>query len=532
MRHKRASGILLHPTCLPGRFGIGDIGPVATEFLDFLVETGQHWWQMLPLGPAGGSNSPYQSHSSFAGNPLLISPERMVDEGYLLEADLPGPHRYDGTETRIDFDAVRHLKEGLLRHSFERFDPANDSDYGFFVTKQAEWLDDYSLYMALKAEHHEHAWYEWEPAMATRRPDAMEEAKVRLDAEVRYHKFVQYLFFRQWRALRDSCRHRNIDLIGDLPIYVADDSADVWARPDLFHLDISGRPTVVAGVPPDLFSPEFGQRWGNPLYHWEAHKAEHYAWWFSRLRASIDRVDVVRLDHFRGFEAYWEVPASSPTAAVGRWVEAPGVDFLTELRNHLGGLPLVAEDLGVITDKVEKLRDDFGLPGMKILQFAFGASHNDEQYLPYRHVPHCVVYTGTHDNDTTVGWYYMTPGATGQSSEQVIEEREFVRRVIGHSDEPIHWAMTRLAYSSVADTVIIPLQDILGLGSTARMNIPGEATGHWGWRFEFSQVTPEVRTRLAELTFVYGRWNGELPPHFRRIPGFETVNPSVNPLVS
>lgn len=530
MRHKRASGILLHPTSLPGRFGIGDLGPSATEFLDFLAETGQHWWQMLPLGPTGGSNSPYQSHSSFAGNPLLISPERMVEAGYLDADDLTElPH--DGPEVRVDFDAVRRLKEGLFREAFARFDPVGDPNYGFFTASQGGWLDDFSLFMALKAEHEGRAWFDWGPELATRQPEALAAARERLDAEVRYHRFVQYLFYSQWRALRDQCRHRNIQLIGDIPIYVAEDSADVWARPDLFHLDAFGRPTVVAGVPPDLFEPVYGQLWGNPLYRWEAHKAEHYAWWFARMRATTERVDLVRLDHFRGFEAYWEVPASSKTAAVGRWVEGPGADFLAALREDLGGLPLIAEDLGVITPGVEALRDDFDLPGMKILQFAFSAGE-DEKFLPHRHIPHCIVYTGTHDNDTTVGWFYMTPGSTGQTAEQVIEEREFARRYLGPTEEPVHWAVNRLAFQSVADTAILPLQDVLGLGNTARMNVPGHATGHWGWRFEFSQITPEVRSRLAELTFVYGRWNGPVPDHLRRTPGTEAVNPSVNPLVS
>ncbi len=527
MRYKRASGILLHPTSLPGRFGIGDIGPVAHAFIDFLSETGQHWWQMLPLGPTGDSNSPYQSHSSFAGNPLLISPERMVEDGYLDPVDLAElPH--EGPEVRIDFVTVEALKEGLFRKAFTRFDPENDPNFGFFTASQAGWLDDFALYMALKHEHDDRPWYEWEPNLATRQAGALDAAKERLDAEVQFHRFVQYLFSRQWRAMRDYCRHHDVRLMGDLPIYVAEDSADVWARPDLFHLDDFGRPTVVAGVPPDLFEPVYGQLWGNPIYRWEAHKGEHYAWWFARIRATTDRVDVVRLDHFRGFEAYWEVPASSKTAAVGRWVEGPGGDFLAALRENLGGLPLVAEDLGIITPPVEKLRDDFQLPGMKVLQFGFGAGDNADQYLPHRHIPHCIVYTGTHDNDTMVGWYYMTPGSTRESPEQVIEEREFVRRYLGPTEEPIHWAINRIAFASVADTVILPLQDVLGLGSNARMNVPGHATGHWGWRFEFSQLTPEVRSRLAELTYVYGRWSGPLPDSLQRAPGHEPLNPMVS----
>jgi 4-alpha-glucanotransferase len=527
MRHKRASGILLHPTSLPGRFGIGDLGPSAIEFIDFLAETGQHWWQILPIGPTGGSNSPYQSLSSFAGNPLLISPETLVSEGYLDAADLPETEEPSLHETRVDFDAVEQSKVKLFYLAFERFNPASEPDYNFFNAKQASWLDDFALYISLKHEHQGRPWYEWAPDLATRQPAALDAARERLDRDIRFQKFLQYLFSRQWQLMRDYGRRQNVNMIGDLPIYVADDSADVWARPDLFHLDMSGRPTVVAGVPPDLFSPEFGQRWGNPLYRWETHKAEHYAWWFARIRATTDRVDLLRLDHFRGFEAYWEVPASSPSAAVGRWIEAPGHDFLTELRQYLGGLPLVAEDLGVITEKVEKLRDEFGLPGMKILQFGFG-SGPDSQFLPDRHIPHCVVYTGTHDNDTTVGWFYMTPGSTSQSAEQVIEEREFVRRYLGPTEEPIHWALNRLAFSSVADTVILPLQDVLGLGSTARMNIPGDPSGQWGWRFEFSQVTTEVRSRLAELTFVYGRWNGDVPDHVRRRTGNESTHPLVS----
>ncbi len=515
MRHKRASGILLHPTSLPGRFGIGDIGPAAWAFVDFLTETGQHWWQMLPLGPTGAGNSPYQSHSSFAGNPLLISPEEMVNDGFLDQQELPDVPPIDNPDHRVDFHAVAVLKESLLRRAFSKFHPDRDHKYQEFVTNEAEWLDDFSLYMALKHAHNGQAWWDWEPALRMRQAEALAVARRKFEDEVRYHKFVQYLFARQWHALRTLCRSRNIELIGDLPIYVAEDSADVWSRPDLFHLDENGRATLVAGVPPDLFSPEHGQRWGNPIYNWDAHKAEGYKWWASRLKASINHVDLVRLDHFRGFEAYWEVPATSPTAAIGQWVEGPGADFLESMRNQLGSLPLVAEDLGVITDKVEKLRDDFGLPGMRILQFGFGPG-GDGGHLPHNHVHHCVVYTGTHDNDTSVGWFYQSPPSMIQSQEQIHEERAYTRRYIGSHDEAIHWAFNRLAMKSVADTAILPLQDILGLGSSARMNIPGEADGHWGWRFEFSQITHEVRAHLADLTYVYQRWNGQIPNHLHR----------------
>lgn len=511
MRLPRASGILLHPTSLPGRFGIGDMGPEAHTFVDLLAETGQRWWQILPLGPTGYGNSPYQSYSSYAGNPLLISPERLVVDGWLSPADWDGyPHLPDA---RVDFDDVVIAKEGLLRLAFTRF---RREHLGFesFTSENASWLDDYALYMALKEIHGGAAWYDWDRELVSREPRTIARWRQKLADQILYYQFVQYAFDRQWTALREACARRDIRLIGDMPIFVAQDSADIWARPDLFQLDAMGRPLAVAGVPPDYFS-ETGQLWGNPLYRWEAHATERFAWWIARLKASTDRVDLIRLDHFRGFEAYWEVPAGSETAATGRWALGPGTAFLEALRDGLGGLPLIAEDLGDITAEVEALRDRFDLPGMRILQFAFAAGTTD-YHLPHRFVHHCVAYTGTHDNDTSVGWFKGSAVETTQSREQVRAERAFALRYLGTSGAEIHWDLIRVALASVADTVIIPLQDVLGLDQSGRMNVPGHARGNWGWRLRAGQLDDRARERLANLTAVYSRWNGSVPPRFSR----------------
>src|SRR5579864_5124819 len=367
MRLPRASGILLHPTSLPSRFGIGDLGPEADAFLEFLTETGQRWWQILPLGPTGYGNSPYQSHSSFAGNPLLISPELLAQAGLLEPSDwLDYPEMSPG---HVDFDVVTVVKHRLLRRAFNKFQRDN-SAFVTFLQANIFWLEDYALFMAVKAAHGQRAWNEWEPEIAARQPQALIDWRNRQDDEVAYQQFVQFIFATQWERLRSACRARGIGLIGDLPIFVAQDSADVWAAPELFELDSAGQQTAVAGVPPDYFSAT-GQLWGNPVYRWEAHAAENYAWWIKRLRATTDRVDLVRLDHFRGFEAYWEVPAGSTTAATGRWVKGPGGAFLEAVKEKMGGLPLIGEDLGIITREVEELRDRFELPGMRVLQFAF-----------------------------------------------------------------------------------------------------------------------------------------------------------------
>jgi 4-alpha-glucanotransferase len=511
MRLPRASGILLHPTSLPGRFGIGDLGPGAHAFLDFLAESGQRWWQMLPLGPSGAGNSPYQSYSSYAGNPLLISPERLVEDGWLSRSDwadypcLPRDH--------VDFGAVSHAKEKLLRRAFEHFEP-DHFDFERFRQDQAHWLDDYSVYMALKEVNGGASWIAWDRDVVVRKPEALDRCRRELAGEILYYQFVQFAFARQWRALREAYRERQIQLIGDVPIFVALDSADVWARPELFQLDALGHPLFVAGVPPDYFSAD-GQLWGNPLYRWEAHEREHFAWWIARLKATTERVDLVRLDHFRGFQAYWEVPADSLTAATGRWALGPGTAFLEALREGLGGLPLIAEDLGDITPEVESLRDRFDLPGMRVLQFAFGGDAGTEFHLPHRYINRCIVFTGTHDNDTALGWFRADHAGSTQGLARHRFERSFAMRYLGTDGAEFHWDLIRAALSSVADTVVIPWQDILGLDSRARMNTPGTATGNWSWRYQADEVTPALCARLAEMTAVYGRWNGALPEAFQ-----------------
>jgi 4-alpha-glucanotransferase len=524
-RLPRASGLLFHPTSLPGPFGVGDLGPAANKFIDLLAETGQRWWQILPLGPTGYGNSPYQSYSSFAGNPLLISPEVLLEDGLLRASDLDDYPEFP--EDRVDFDAVIPAKDRLLRRAFERF-KRKQGDFETFITVEAEWLDDYALYMALKESHAGRAWYDWEPALVIRDPSALAKAREQHGEAVRYFQFVQFLFDRQWRALRGAGQARGVGLIGDLPIYVAQDCADVWARPDLFQLDAQGRPTVVAGVPPDYFA-ETGQLWGNPLYRWQAHEAEGFSWWIKRLKAQLARVDLVRLDHFRGFEAYWEVPAGAPTAVTGRWAKGPGTAFLEAVRNSLDCLPIVAEDLGDITTEVYALRDRFDLPGMRVLQFGFSGEPGTEFHLPYSYINHCIAYTGTHDNDTTLGWFTSPLIGTPEHRADTIAQRAFARKAVGSTScDEIHWAVTRAAFASVADTVIVPLQDVLGLGGAARMNVPGRPEGNWCWRMRAGQLRPSAHERLAELTGVTGRWNGPPvarygPPHVARTASLATT---------
>jgi 4-alpha-glucanotransferase len=507
MRLPRSSGILLHPTSLPGRFGIGDLGPAAYEFLDFLTDTGQRWWQILPLGPTGYGNSPYQSYSSFAGNPMLISPERLADEGLLSPSDWARFPRLD--DDRVDFDAVIAAKDELFRKAFERFG-RGDAGFRAFVKANAGWLDDFSLFMALKEAHGGRAWCDWGAPHVRRDPGALKKSREKLAGSVRYYQFLQYAFARQWGALREACRARNVGMIGDLPIYVAQDCADVWSRPDLFQLDTAGKPTAVAGVPPDYFSAT-GQLWGNPLYRWEAHRDEGFAWWLDRLKAQLSRVDLVRLDHFRGFEAYWEVPAGAETAVGGCWRLGPGAEFLEAVRTGLGGLPIVAEDLGDITPEVLSLRDRFGLPGMRVLQFGFQGSPGTELHLPFSFVNNCLAYTGTHDNDTTVGWFetLARDGAVDRRYRKA--QIAYAHEVVGSDGEEIHWDVIRAALGSVADTVIVPLQDVLGLGSDARMNTPGVGEGNWCWRFRRNQLRAGDRARLARLTAAFHRWNGKPP---------------------
>jgi 4-alpha-glucanotransferase len=490
---ERSAGILLHPTSLPGPFGIGDIGPVAYDWIDVLAHAGQTWWQILPLGPTGYGDSPYQCFSAFAGNPYLLSPELLQRDGLLRPIDLAGVHF---PADHVDYGAIIPFKRSLLRRAWDAYQggaaPTLRPLFDEFNARQATWLDDYALFMALKDAHEGAAWLSWSQDLILRKPAALEQARRRLASGVGLHRFGQFLFFRQHAALREHARQRGVRLIGDVPIFVSADSADVWANPHLFQLDEDRQPRVEAGVPPDYFSPT-GQLWGNPHYDWEASRRTRYSWWVARLRATLEQVDLVRLDHFRGFEAAWEIPAGAETAESGHWAPGPGAGLLNALRSALGGLPLIAEDLGLITPEVEALREQFHLPGMRILQFAF--SGPDNRFLPHNHDRNTVVYTGTHDNDTTVGWYETLPG----------NERDFLHRYAPGVGHETHWDLIRMAWSSVANYAITPLQDILGLPTEARMNYPGRPAGNWGWRFVSGQVTPGHMDRLADLTWLYLR---------------------------
>ncbi|HBY97591.1 MAG: 4-alpha-glucanotransferase [Ardenticatenaceae bacterium] len=495
MKFPRATGILLHPTSFPGGFGIGDLGDAAFRFVDFLATSGLKLWQIMPLGPTGYGDSPYASFSAFAGNPLLISPERLAVEGWLVPADLAMASAFP--EQRVDFGPVIEWKRPLLRRAYERFDAcATEADLAelqSFVAANREWLDDYVLFMALKEAHGGGVWSTWEPEIAHHEAAAVQQWTQALQDQVRAHTFLQWQFARQWSRLKAYANEREIQIIGDIPIFVAYDSADVWAHPHLFHLDERGSPTVVAGVPPDYFS-ETGQLWGNPLYRWDRMRANGYHWWVERFRHTLTQVDIVRIDHFRGFEAYWEVAATERTAVNGRWVKGPGADLFAAVEAGLGALPIVAEDLGYITPEVEALRDALGFPGMRILQFAFSADATDP-YLPHNYPHNTVVFTGSHDNDTTLGWY-----------EKATEhERDYVRRYLNTDGSEIAWLMVRLAFSSVANQAIVPLQDILSLGSEARMNMPGQASGNWGWRYREEVLTPELSRRVHELVRIFGR---------------------------
>jgi 4-alpha-glucanotransferase len=493
---ERSAGLLLHPTSLPGPFGIGDLGPEAHAFVRFLADTGQSLWQVLPLGPTGYGDSPYQLFSAFAGNPLLVSPELLRDDGLLTDADLTPP---PFPAERVDFGPVIEWKTALLERAWQRFQggaaPQLRESFELYRRANRRWLDDYALFMALKVAHSGAMWNRWDRELAAREPQALALARRRLRHSIGSHRFRQFLFDRQWSALRNAARAQGIRILGDVPIYVAYDSADVWARPELFQLGADLEPTAVAGVPPDYFS-ETGQLWGNPLYRWDVLATKGFGWWVERFRETLARVDLVRLDHFRGLEAYWEVPAGEPTAQRGRWLKAPGERLLATLRRRLGGLPIVAEDLGVITPEVIALRDRFVLPGMKILQFAFTGG-GWSTALPHEFPRHCVVYTGTHDNDTARGWFERsgTP-----------EERAFALRYLGTDGQHFAWDLCRLAHASVAETSILPVQDLLDLGTEARMNLPARPSGNWDWRLRQGQLDGAAADRLAEWTQVYGRW--------------------------
>jgi 4-alpha-glucanotransferase len=492
----RGSGVLLHPTSLPGPYGIGDLGPAAYRWVDALATAGQQWWQLLPLAPTGYADSPYQCLSTFAGNFYLISPDELIREGLLRRDDVASSAFADGY---ADYDRVIPFKVKLLTCAWENFRrglaPALRPDFEQFCQAEAGWLDDFALFMALKDAHGGASWLAWETELKARQPAALVQARATLADAIEQHRFRQFLFFRQWRAVKAYAHTHGVKVIGDVPIFVAADSADVWSNPESFHLDEQRRPKVVAGVPPDYFSAT-GQLWGNPLYNWETLKQTGYAWWVNRVRAAFNQVDLVRIDHFRGFEAYWEVPGADQTAEHGQWVKGPGADLFDTLAERLGTLAIIAEDLGTITPEVDALRTRYNFPGMRILQFAF-AGAVEERFLPHNYERNTVVYTGTHDNDTTRGW-----SATATEAECAFMER-YSGQVC--TEETIAWVLIRLAWASVADLAVAPLQDVLNLGSEARMNLPGRPAGWWRWRVTESQLTGPGLDRLGELTEAYQR---------------------------
>ncbi len=489
----RSAGVLLHPTSLPGPFGIGDLGPEAHRFVDLLAAGGQRVWQILPLGPPGPGDSPYTARSSFAGNPMLVSPELLVADGLLNESELDDAPSFP--DNRVDFIEVARWKESLFRRAFGRFDRGRLDDWEEFVERSRAWLPDYALYVAIRARDG-HVWWEWPGELAGRDPGAVARARRELGGEIRFQEFLQWLFWRQWAGLKARATVAGISIFGDLPIFLDLDSTDVWANRRLFRLGPDGRPDVVAGVPPDAFSAT-GQRWGNPHYRWDSMRNEGYAWWIERLRHTLTTVDLVRIDHFRGFEAAWEIPADEATAINGRWAPGPGEDFFRRAEEALGELPIVVEDLGVITKRVRALRDALGFPGMKVLQFAFGDDARNP-YLPHNHIANSVVYTGTHDNDTTLGWF-KTRGH---------DERHRILRYLATDGHDVASDLIRVAYASVAKMAIVPMQDVLRLGPEARMNVPGDADGNWSWRFRHEQIDPGRIAWLREMAVTCGRLPG------------------------
>jgi 4-alpha-glucanotransferase len=502
MQVERSCGILCHPTSMPGRYGIGELGDGLFRFLDFLAAAGQTLWQLLPLGPTGYGDSPYQPFSVFAGNPLLISLDALQEEGLLCKEELRLERPFP--EDSVDYGEVISFKQRVLRCSYERIKREADAQWRMeweeFCQQNQGWLDDYALFLALKQRFDWASWVHWEPGLALREEQALAHWREALSDEVGYHSYLQFLFARQWRKVREYARQAGITIIGDVPIFVGHDSADVWKHRDLFRLDDKGMPSVVAGVPPDYFSPT-GQLWGNPLYRWDVMRDDGYAWWIERFKAALSLVDLVRLDHFRGFSGYWEVQANQETAANGRWVKGPGEGLLQAIERALGGLPIIAEDLGLITPDVVALREQFGLPGMRVLQFAFDGDPTNV-HLPHNYERNSLAYTGTHDNDTTLGWY--------RSVDQAMQHR--VRLYTGSDGRDAHWALIRLVMGSVAQMAIFPLQDALGLGSESRLNHPGRPHGNWAWRYTADQLQPKLAEHLRELAALFGRWRDPHTP--------------------
>lgn len=495
---RRESGVLLHVTSLPSRYGIGDLGPEAYRWADFLAETRQSIWQILPLNPTdlAHGNSPYQSLSAFAGNPLFISPDLILKDGWLKEADLEAVPQFP--RTRVDYSSVNAFKSGLFEVAFGRFQQSSPTyDYEKFCLENSDWLDDYALFKTFHNYFTGKIWTDWPQDIQDKNPESLESLKKDFKDRIRFEKFLQYLFFKQWDSLKHYCNEIGIQIFGDVPIYVIHNSADVWSSPELFKLDRQKRPYAVAGVPPDYFS-ETGQLWGNPLYQWEALRETGYAWWIKRVKHNARLFDIIRIDHFRGLIGYWEVPAGEPSAVNGQWVEAPAEDFFRSLSRRLPNLSIIAEDLGVITPDVREIMNRFEFPGMKVLLFAFGDDLAANPYIPHNLPRHCIIYTGTHDNNTARGWF---------EKEAAPETRERLFRYLGREvpKEAIHWELIRLAMMSVADKAVFPLQDILGLGAEARMNRPSTTEGNWQWRLLPEQLTPAIAEMLRGMTALSGR---------------------------
>jgi 4-alpha-glucanotransferase len=494
MSFERASGILLHPTSLPSRGGIGDLGPVAHEFVEFLAAARQRLWQVLPLSPVGYANSPYSSISAFAGNPLLISLERLADKGWIGLDRVKSVADYDGD---VDFERAKSAKMPLIREAATNFLQNAKGNYRAryerFCRDNAWWLEDYVLFAVLRHKY-PGSWNNWPREIARRESGALQKEREEMGPMLDSARVVQFFFYEQWNAVREHCANYKIKVIGDVAIFVNYDSADVWTHPDIFQLNGNLEPEFVAGVPPDAFS-KTGQRWGNPLYRWDVLKQRGYDWWIQRMRWATTTCDIVRLDHFRGFESYWEIPAYEPTAIHGRWVKGPADDLFHALRNALGDLPFIAEDLGMITPEVHALRERLQVPGMRVMQFGFG-DRGAHIYLPHKFEPNTVVYTGTHDNDTTVGWWRHSANE---------DERRHAAEYLGKPEDGIHWAFIRAAEGSVADQCVVPLQDVLGLGTEARMNTPSRPDNNWAWRFHPGVLTPELAKKLAAIADVSDR---------------------------
>lgn len=496
----------MHPTSLPSKFGIGDFGKSAFDFVDFLVTSKQTLWQVLPLGQTGYGDSPYQCFSAFAGNVFLISLEKLVEDGFLSKKDIADVP--DFTVDRVDFGKVIDYKLPILRKAFENFRKTDDEtiaqEFRGFCHENAFWLDDYALFRAIKLANDQVSWQDWDEELKLRDADALRKARLDLDDEDFAQKFYQFVFFRQWNSVKSYANENGIRIIGDVPIFIALDSADVWCNPTQFKLNEDGTPKVVAGVPPDYFS-KTGQLWGNPIYNWDLMRSTGFQWWVDRVRHTLKTVDVVRIDHFRGFAASWEVPGGDKTAERGQWVNVPGKDLFNTLKWVFGDLPILAEDLGVITPDVEELRDSFGFPGMRILQFAWGGDSKNID-LPHNYIPNSCVYTGTHDNDTTVGWFNSKAGkGSDRDAKQIKKEKDFCLKYLRSDGKEIHWDFIRAILGSVANTAIIPMQDLLGLGTDARMNLPASESGNWQWRCEAKDFEKKIAQRLADLSEMFGR---------------------------